>query len=190
MNKQMLKLAGLGIGVISIVALLSISVFAEDKHHGRKKMHTAATSASAPAGHPSMPKMCEKKMGEVLKAIDKAIKAVEADNKAEALAELNKAKQLVAACSKAMLKRCKMGCKGKSMMKCKGKGKIVNALCPIMGTKLDPSKVTANLTRIYEGKKIGFCCAGCPGAWDKLSDQQKREKLGKVVAQDHSKHKN
>ncbi len=171
MNKQMLKLAGLGIGVVSIVALLSIPVFAEEKHHGRKKMCTAATSAPVPAGHCSKRKMCVKKMGEVLKAIDKAIKAVEADNKDEALAELNKAKQLVAACNKAMLQMYK------------GKGKIVNARCPIMNTmKIDLNNVPAKLMRIYEGKKIGFCCAGCPSAWDKLSDQQKREKLGKVVA--------
>ena len=184
MNKQMLKLAGLGIGVVSIVALLSISVFAEEKQQGRKKMHMAATSASVPAGEHSMHKMHVKKLGEALKAIDKVVKAVEAGNKAEALAELNKAKQLVAACNKAMLQMCKV--------KCKGEGKIVNTRCPIMGTKLDPNKVTAKLTRIYEGKKIGFCCAGCPSAWDKLSDQQKREKLGKVVAptpkEDHSQH--
>ena len=178
MNKQMLKLAGLGIGFVSIVALLSIPIFAEEKQQGRKKMHMAATSASVPAGEHSMHKMHVKKLGEALKAIDKAVEAVKAGNRDKALAELDKAKQLVAACNKAMLKMCK------------GKGKIVNVLCPIMGTKLDPSKVPAKLTRIYEGKKIGFCCAGCPGAWDKLSDQQKREKLGKVVAQDHSKHKN
>ena len=35
MNKQVLKLAGLGIGVVSIVALLSIPVFAEENRHDR-----------------------------------------------------------------------------------------------------------------------------------------------------------
>lgn len=55
--------------------------------------------------------------------------------------------------------------------------KVVNTICPIMENKIDPNKVPDNLTREYEGKKIGFCCAGCPAAWDKLSDAEKKAKL-------------
>ena len=54
---------------------------------------------------------------------------------------------------------------------------VSNARCPIMGTKLDRDHVPDNLTRMSRGKKVGFCCAGCPKAWDKLSDPQKQEKL-------------
>jgi hypothetical protein len=54
---------------------------------------------------------------------------------------------------------------------------IVNTVCPIMGTKIDPDKVPAKLTRRFQGKTVGFCCAGCPAAWDKLSDEAKTEKL-------------
>jgi hypothetical protein len=43
-----------------------------------------------------------------------------------------------------------------------------NKDCPIMGGPADPK-----LTRIYNGKTIGFCCPGCPDAWDKLTDAQK-----------------
>jgi len=174
MNKRMLKLVGLGIGVVSIVALVSIPLLAEEKHHGQKT-HMEGTAAPASAKHHSMKKMHMKKLGEALKAIDKAVKALEAGNKEKALVELAEAQKLVLACHKAMSEMCK--------------GKIVNARCPIMGTKLDPSKVTASLTRTYNGKKIGFCCAGCPGAWDKLNNQQKLEKLDKAgVKKGLSKH--
>ncbi len=167
MNKQALKLVGLGIGIVSIVALLSIPVFAEEQHDGHK-MHRVATNAATPAKHHSTHEMRVKQLDEALKAIDKAAKAVEAGNKDAALAELAEAKKLMLACHKAMSEMCM--------------GKIVNVRCPIMGTKLDPSKVPAKLTKVYNGKKIGFCCAGCPSAWDKLNDQQKQEKLDKAGA--------
>lgn len=57
---------------------------------------------------------------------------------------------------------------------------VANARCPIMGRTLDPAKVPARLTREYQGKTVGFCCGGCPGAWDRLSDEQKQAKLAKV----------
>ncbi len=162
MNKQMLKLAGLGIGVVSMVVLLSIPVFAEEEHHGRK-MHMAATTAPASAERHSMHEMHMKRLDEALKAIDKAVKAIEADNKDKALAELNKAKHLVAACNKAMSQMCKE--------------KVVNTRCPIMGTKLDSDEVAVKLTRVYRGKTIGLCCDGCPAVWDKLSAEEKAKKL-------------
>ena len=58
---------------------------------------------------------------------------------------------------------------------------VANATCPIMGNKLDRANVPANLTREFEGKKVGFCCAGCPAAWDKLTDARKAEKLAAVA---------
>ena len=58
-----------------------------------------------------------------------------------------------------------------------------NVNCPIMtGSKINPAKVTDELTRTYKGKKVAFCCAGCPGAWDKLSDDEKDTKLAAVAA--------
>jgi hypothetical protein len=53
---------------------------------------------------------------------------------------------------------------------------VANAKCPIMGGKVDPN-ASESLTRIYKGQKIGFCCGGCPAAWDKLTDVQKDAKL-------------
>ena len=59
---------------------------------------------------------------------------------------------------------------------------VVNAACPMMGTVIDPANVPDSLIREFEGKKVGFCCAGCPVAWDKLSDEDKRRKLAGVEA--------
>ena len=38
----------------------------------------------------------------------------------------------------------------------------------------------SNLVRDYEGQKVAFCCAGCPAAWDQLSDADKQAKLKKA----------
>ncbi|MBI5722395.1 MAG: hypothetical protein HZA50_00395 [Planctomycetes bacterium] len=53
----------------------------------------------------------------------------------------------------------------------------VNARCPILGKKINPDSVPASLTREFKGQKVGFCCGGCPGAWDKLTDAEKEAKL-------------
>ena len=54
---------------------------------------------------------------------------------------------------------------------------FVNATCPMMGSTIDPKKVTPELVRMHKGKKVAFCCGGCPPAWDKLSDAEKDAKL-------------
>lgn len=74
---------------------------------------------------------------------------------------------------------------GGMMMQCKAatkavgseEGAVVNDRCPIMGTELDKDDVPGKLTRTFKGKTVGFCCAGCPAKWDKLSDEQKQKKL-------------
>ncbi|MBT3199316.1 MAG: hypothetical protein HN350_05320 [Phycisphaerales bacterium] len=58
----------------------------------------------------------------------------------------------------------------------------VNNKCPLMGSLFNNAKVAPDLVREFEGKKIGFCCAGCPEKWDKLSDADKVEKLASVMA--------
>jgi len=54
---------------------------------------------------------------------------------------------------------------------------FANTKCPIMGGAIDPAKVPESLTRVYKGKEIAFCCAMCPGQWDKLTDAQKDARL-------------
>lgn len=57
----------------------------------------------------------------------------------------------------------------------------VNGTCPIMGSVIDPAKVPASLTRDFKGQKVGFCCAGCPDSWDKLTDEEKTAKLAAAM---------
>ena len=57
---------------------------------------------------------------------------------------------------------------------------VVNVRCPIMNNPVDPKKVPDTLYRKYKGQGVGFCCAGCPAAWDALTDSQKAEKLAKA----------
>jgi len=165
MKRHTAKLVVLGAAVFSIAALFSIHLLAEETHHHGQQ--TPPTAGQAPVIPHSMHEMCAKKLDEAMKAIDSATKAVEADQKVVALAELKKAKEVVAGCQKTL-----------SAM---GQAKIVNIRCPIQGTKLDPEKVPQNLTRMYMGKKIGFCCPGCPEQWDILSPQEKAKKFAEVM---------
>ena len=71
----------------------------------------------------------------------------------------------------------------KKMMAGEPKAVAVNARCPIMGNKIDPSNVPENLTREWNGKTVGFCCAACPPKWDKLSDEEKQAKLDAAMAE-------
>lgn len=57
---------------------------------------------------------------------------------------------------------------------------FVNDRCPILGTPIDPTKVTTALTRRYGGQRVAFCCAGCPQAWDRLGNAEKTAKLATV----------
>ena len=54
---------------------------------------------------------------------------------------------------------------------------FANTTCPIMGSPIDPDKVTADLVREYKDQKVAFCCGACPAQWDKLSDAEKTAKL-------------
>lgn len=108
-------------------------------------------------------------------SIDKAIKAVEAGNKETAVAELHKAQKMLAAICAGIAKHVKP--------------KFANTRCPIMGSPVKTQKVAGTLIRDYKGRQIAFCCAGCPSAWDKLSDDEKTVKLAQVVTPDkHTSH--
>jgi hypothetical protein len=112
-----------------------------------------------------------------LMSIDKAKKALESGDRRTVLAELNKAQEMLVSIHGAL---------GKHV-----KPQFVNNLCPIMGSPINPEKVTKNLIRDYQGHKVAFCCAGCPATWDKLTNTQKHAKLAKAKSepsQTHSGH--
>ena len=82
--------------------------------------------------------------------------------------------------------------KKESKKEVKEKPKFANVRCPIMGSPINPAKVTKNLIRDYKDQKIAFCCGGCLVTWDKLSDSEKDAKLAKVKPKPekgHSEHK-
>lgn len=56
---------------------------------------------------------------------------------------------------------------------------VVNKVCPIMGSDVKPEELTPELTRDFNGKKVGFCCPPCLEEWDEMSDAEKTAKLEK-----------
>lgn len=62
----------------------------------------------------------------------------------------------------------------------------VNQLCPIMGNPVTEDGGTAE----YNGKLVGFCCAGCDRPWSELSDADKAAKLtaADTVTAAHGEH--
>ena len=100
-------------------------------------------------------------------SLEKAILAIKAGEDEIALFELQKAQTLLEAVKQAVKKQIAP--------------EYVNSKCPMMGGPIDPSKVTAALTREFNGQTIAFCCNGCPGMWDRLTDEQKQEKVAKVL---------
>lgn len=53
----------------------------------------------------------------------------------------------------------------------------VNKVCPVMGGEVDPAVTVA-----WDGKTVGFCCAGCIPGFEKLSDEEKATKLADAAA--------
>lgn len=77
-----------------------------------------------------------------------------------------------------------IGCEKKAAPAPTAPSEYVNATCPMMtSSTIDPAKVTEDLTRIYEGKKVAFCCGKCPGEWDALTDDEKGAKLKELAAE-------
>ncbi len=103
-----------------------------------------------------------KQLTAALAAVESAEKAVQSGDKAKALASLAQVKRILNEARKP-LAPVKVG--------------FLNARCPIMGSQINPKKVTPGLVRKYKGGKVAFCCGGCPPAWDKLTDAQRAAKL-------------
>ena len=158
------------IGIISIVAIAALSIPpAPAKAKGRcEDGGRMDIKMECMKDKPlSLEKIHSGHLPMVSQSIDKAIKAVEAGSKETALAELHKAQKMLAAINAGIAKHVKP--------------KFANVSCPIMGLPIDPDKVTKSLIRDYKDQKIAFCCDGCPGQWDKLTDTEKDAKLAKVT---------
>lgn len=97
-------------------------------------------------------------------SIGEAVKAIQSGDRQTELAELSKALDKLITVYKAL------GTQVKPQF-------ANNLRCPIMGSPINLEMVGESLTRDYNGRKVAFCCAGCPSAWDKLSDAEKQAKV-------------
>jgi hypothetical protein len=131
--------------------------------------HPKTAEQAAPKCPASGAQACSAHLPELTRGVDAAIKALENDQKAEALAELQKVKALLAKCQE------------KCSAAATAEPKFANDRCPISGLPIVPAKVTDNLVREYKGQRVAFCCGSCPPKWDKLTDAEKDAKLQAVA---------
>jgi hypothetical protein len=176
------------IGLLSVVVAIgvvggwAIAAHAEGRQDGAgNEMVGMDKAADAHAGHSShnqvspTPTTQAVKLAEVSAAIDAAKKAIASGDSKTALAELDKAKALLASATAPASVATTGTAPAKAVVK------VVNTKCPIMGGAVDPNKLSDALIRDFNGQKIGFCCGGCPGQWDKLSDADRQAKFTAVM---------
>jgi hypothetical protein len=154
----------LWVAVVAIPAILVGSAFSDGTHHGRDRKTPRPATAAGPT---RLHAIAAANLKAALEAMDAAGKAVERGDQKGALAHLATARRLVAATHDALADR--------------ARPRFANARCPMMGTEIDPEKVPAALTAAFRGRNVAFCCAGCPVAWDKLSDAEREARLEKAA---------
>ena len=168
MNRRRLATIVIVIGVAAIAGTTATYALAQTKAgtvpHGQ--MAKMNMKHSMMAETLSLEKIHAENLPMLMLSIDKAAYAVESGDNKTALAELHKARKMLIAI---------FGAIGTHV-----KPQFANNRCPLMGSPINPEKVTKNLIRDYKGQKVAFCCAGCPSMWDKLTDAQKQAKLAKV----------
>ena len=164
MKKKKVALITMALGVL--VLLLPVAQGWAVQH---MQMHQTPKTAAI-----TLDQLYAKQLPLLSQTLANARKAVEMGHKEHALAELHKIEDLLAQVTQTL---------GEHV-----KPVFANTTCPIMGSRINPAKVTADLVRDYQGQKVAFCCAGCPSAWDKLSARQKQAKLQKAGAKPTSGH--
>jgi hypothetical protein len=163
-----LVLAGVGFVVVGVLAFmgapaLAMSCGAGPCSDADQHQHGAATDAAAAQGAANQPRAAS--LTAAIASIDAAAKALQSGDRATAATELANARKILEGIQKA------------AASANAAPAAFANKKCPIMGSPINPSRVAEGLTRVYNGKKIAFCCGGCPGQWDKLTDAQKDARL-------------
>jgi hypothetical protein len=66
---------------------------------------------------------------------------------------------------------------------------VVNAYCPIAGDHPvgENKRTTEDLTRMWRGQRVGFCCDQCPMWWDDMSDAERESALGAAMKLEQEK---
>jgi YHS domain-containing protein len=162
--------------IVFVGAVMTVQVYAADESQPGKMMHHKEMMKKMAGSMDA--NTCKLIMGDLssaMDAVDSASKSLDAGNTDAAKADLVKAKEHLTKV-KAQMDKCM---ENKKMMADKAMGgeMCVNMKCPISGMTIDPMNTPEKLTRMYKGKKIGFCSPACPAAWDKLSDMEKDAKL-------------
>ncbi len=176
MSRKRTLVCGLG-ALVLVAGLLAVGARAEKAHQGHdakaKKPHPPAKPHE---GHKTQHTAAGQHIHMALTHLAAVEAAVKNGHKEVALKELARVRMMLV----------QLQGKLKDAEK-HAAGKFVNVSCPIMAKNaIDPAKVTAKLTRTYKGKKVAFCCAGCPAKWDKLTDEEKHAKLTAVLAKKHN----
>ncbi len=169
MCKRTLVLMIVGVICVAVAVVVNLPLSragAQTGHEGHGHMPGMDMSTAAKAPSLSLEKLHSGHLPMLSASIDKALKAVESGDKKTALAQLNMAKRMITEINLAI---------GKLV-----KPKFANVRCPIMGSPINPDKVSKDLIRDHKGQKVAFCCKGCPAQWDKLTDTQRALKLAKV----------
>ncbi len=182
----------LGAVVLVAVAMLVAS------GTGFAQQDPKATTEKTPTTQPAGCEMCKmamhqmKTMAKLKEALTEARSSAEAEGAKKTVEKIDEALKVVETRHQGMhdrmrhhMEKMHPGMMGKGdEMKCPMCSKmmgaeptVVNAVCPISGKKFDPYNVPDERIREFQGKKVGFCCPACPPAWDKLTDQEKQEKL-------------
>ncbi|HYE60972.1 MAG TPA: hypothetical protein VD997_03160 [Phycisphaerales bacterium] len=52
----------------------------------------------------------------------------------------------------------------------------MNSTCPVAGGKVNANAGTVS----YKGQEVGFCCAGCKGKFENMSDADRAAKMAKI----------
>lgn len=162
--------AGSVLAVLACIAVLGFSLAtAQEKTETAKR----ATRYKMSQYIKDCVKWCstnDKDIDAVMMALNSASEAIDAGDTAAAKQKLDEAKQFLQTVKK-------------SNQQCIEKAPVANAKCPMSGKTIARADVPAEWTRMYKGRKIGFCGAACPAAWGKLSDAEKNEKLEKARPQ-------
>jgi hypothetical protein len=138
--------------------------FLSINYNPAKSSVSSVKNGSERSGSLSIEEIYSKDFPLAISSIDRAVKAIQAGQKQTELAELNKALSKLTEIHKALGTHVKLQFAN-------------NFRCPIMGSPIKKDMVKESLIRLYNGRKVAFCCASCPAEWDKLSDADKQAKV-------------
>ncbi len=188
MNARIMLSAGL-------IAVLAVTMLAVSMPARAQEANQATQPATCAMCDMSMEQM--QTMAKIKDVLQQARSAAESKGADKAVAKIDEAVKLLdqehMTMHKMMKKHMKtmhpkmMGKKGVECPVC-GKmsktmareAKIVNAMCPTCGKKIDRYNYPDDLIRDYKGMKVGICPGKCQAQWDALSEAEKAEKLEKA----------